>query len=341
MSGYEPGADTPRRRLRSISGRHARRAALAVFCAVLIAAGATGVTQYARTYWLYRGFPPPSLPSSVKVTRGGHTKEVTVVPGTEEVIDISSPSIAGRTEPAYVYLPPGYFQHPTERYPVFYILHGSPGGPINFLRVIPMGYIEDLLVAEHLMRPMILVGPTGNPSFFSDTEWADSPRPGNDWATYLARDVVGTIDRMYRTIPNGADRIIGGLSEGGYGALNIAFQHPGEFRVVESWSGYMTADGSILEAWGVRPSAALLARNSPAVEARRVADELVRDRTFIWFYCGSGDPLAGQNRSFAAELSALGIPHEFEILRGGHSWVLWRQMARGALLAASEHVANG
>ena len=35
---------------------------------------------------------------------------------------------------------------------------------------------------------------------------------------------------------------LAGLSEGGYGALNIGIHHPGEFRVLESWSGYERAD---------------------------------------------------------------------------------------------------
>ena len=52
------------------------------------------------------------------------------------------------------------------------------------------------------------------------------------------------VDRRYRTIRSGSGRAIGGLSEGGYGALNIGLHHPGRFRVIESWSGYQRADSS-------------------------------------------------------------------------------------------------
>src|SRR5207302_956945 len=65
--------------------------------------------------------------------------------------------------------------------------------------------------------------------------------PGEDWATFVSRDVVDAIDTDYRTIASPAGRAIAGLSEGGYGAVNIALQYPNEFRVVESWSGYMRA----------------------------------------------------------------------------------------------------
>ena len=61
------------------------------------------------------------------------------------------------------------------------------------------------------------------------------------WETFVARDLVETIDARYRTIRSPAGRAIGGLSEGGYGAINIGLHHPREFKVIESWSGYAEA----------------------------------------------------------------------------------------------------
>lgn len=307
---------------------------------VLVVAGATGMVQYIQTYWLYRGFAAPSVPAMVVVPNchhgSGKTCVVKVVQGSLEEVEIPGAALAGHSEPAFVYLPPGYFQHPSERYPVFYILHGAPGGPINFVHVIPMGDEEDILVAEHLMRPMILVGPTGTPTSFGDTEWANISR-GNDWTSYVARDVVRYIDHTFRTIASPADRAIGGLSEGGYGALNIALHYPREFSVIESWSGYMTADAGVRSVWGAHPSAERLAANSPAVEIQRLATLLRRQHVYIWFYCGRSDPLVGQNRHFAAELASLGIASHFQAPKGGHTWVLWRGMARDDLLVVSEH----
>jgi S-formylglutathione hydrolase FrmB len=66
--------------------------------------------------------------------------------------------------------------------------------------------------------------------------------PGNGWETFVTRDLVRAIDARYRTIPDGTARGLAGLSEGGYGALNIGLHHPGEFDLLESWSGYMIAD---------------------------------------------------------------------------------------------------
>jgi enterochelin esterase-like enzyme len=48
----------------------------------------------------------------------------------------------------------------------------------------------------------------------------------------MAEDVVSTIDQRYRTIPSAQARAIGGLSMGGMGALDLAFQHPDIWAVV-------------------------------------------------------------------------------------------------------------
>ena len=313
------------------------KVALTVLSAAVVLGGVSGVVQYARTYWLYRGFPPPNIPSVVRVHSPTGTRLVRVQSGTTLTIYVRSPALGGRVELVDVYLPPGYSQHPTERYPVYYLLHGTPGAPTNFFHVADIGVVEDELVAEGLMRPMIIVAPTGAPSFFADTEWANGVRPHTAWETYMVRDVVRAIDHEFRTIPSGRYRIVGGLSEGGYGALDMAIHHPGEFRVVESWSGYMYAD-HVPGVFGAHPRRAMLEYDSPAIAIRRVAAVLRREHLFIWFYSGRRDELLGQNIAFARELTSLHIAHRFLVEPGGHDWRLWRSMTAAALLAASRHL---
>ncbi len=146
-----------------------------------------------------------------------------------------------------------------------YLLHGVPGRPAGFLATVRLGVVEDELVARRRARPMILVMPFGSTGSFTDKEWANGVRPGEGWETFVARDLVRSIDARYRTIARGSARVLAGLSEGGYGALNIGLHHPGEFGVLESWSGYQRADdlGAI---FGHRKT--VLARNSPALDAR-------------------------------------------------------------------------
>jgi hypothetical protein len=211
-----------------MSGRWLLPVLVASLCA-FVAVGFVGVGRYARNYWLYRGFPPPSDPAYVSQR------------GTVEQIKVTSAALGGRSQPVYVYLPPGYDDHPNERYPVLYLLHGFPGRPLAFLLTVRMGVVEDELVARHRAHPLILVMPFGSTGTFTDKEWANGIGPYEGWGTFVWRDVVHAIDARYRTIASPAARAIGGLSEGGYGAVNIALQHPHEFSLVESWSGYERA----------------------------------------------------------------------------------------------------
>ena len=326
------GADRP------AVGRGRRRLALVlliVACAVVAVPGAVGAVRYAVTFWLYRGFPAPTAPGSVVASHGGKPVKVKVIPTTEQTIYVTSPALGGYRDKVDVILPPGYASQPGRRYPVLYLLHGVPGLPSNFLTVGDVATDEATLVAQGRMQPLILVMPTGARSFLNDEEWANGVRPGNDWETFVARDLVRAIDAGYRTIPDGAARGLAGLSEGGYGSLNIGLHHPGEFDLLESWSGYMIAD-NIPAIFG--NSQALRSYNSPADEVLLVAPQLIADGTYIWFYCGKSDGLAGQNRDFSTELTLLGIAHDFFERPGSHDWALWRSQMSQALITASEHL---
>jgi enterochelin esterase-like enzyme len=293
--------------------------------ALFVAGGAVGVYRYGWNYWLYRGFPPPKDPAFV--TTAGTTQEISV----------PSPALGGRTQQVVVYLPPGYASNPTRRYPVFYLLHGFPGRPAAFLLTVRAGVVDDILTARGRGQPLILVMPFGSTGTFTDKEWANGVRAHEGWETFVARDLVRAIDSRYRTVASGVGRALGGLSEGGYGALNIGLHHPGEFRVLESWSGYEKADNLESIFGGDRQ---LLSRNSPLEILDGVAPGLLRAHTYVWFYSGTTDRLRGQNRAFAAELARVGVAHRFFLVRGGHNWGLWRGEASLALLAAATHLAH-
>jgi enterochelin esterase-like enzyme len=290
-----------------------------------VAVGFVGVDHYGRNYWLYRGFPPPRDPAYVTVR------------GSVEQIDVTSPALGGRSQQVYVYLPPGYNDHPNRRYPVLYLLHGFPGRPLAFLLTVRMGVVEDELVAKRKAQPLILVMPFGSTGTFTDKEWANGIGSAEGWRTFVSRDVVRAIDARYRTVATRTGRGIAGLSEGGYGAINIALQTPQEFSLVESWSGYEKAAhnhsifGRQLEG---------LATNTPLDRLRQAAPTLRRNHTYFWFYSGSDDSLKDQNRVFATALAAAHIPHTYLELRGGHNWALWRGMAWRAYLAAAKRLAH-
>jgi enterochelin esterase-like enzyme len=291
-------------------------AALAAFVAV----GLLGARGYVDNFLTYRGFDPPRDPSFV------------VQPGTLERVQVPAPSLGGRLQQTYVYLPPGYAQHPQRRYPVLYLLHGFPGRPLAFIETVQMGVVEDTLTSLGTAQPMILVMPFGSTGTFTDKEWANGVGAADGWASFVSSDVVRYVDAHYRTVPSAAGRAIGGLSEGGFGAVNIALQHPNEFSVVESWSGYMQP-AQVRSIYG--SNLQLLSRNDPMQRVRKDASALRADHTYFWFYSGSEDKLRTQNAAFARVLGGLGVPHRYRLVFGGHNWALWRANARLAYVAAA------
>jgi enterochelin esterase-like enzyme len=305
---------------------HLRRglsgAVLASLLAFLVV-GFVGLYRYVDNFWVYRGFAPPRDPGYVTVR------------GTQQRFYIASAALGGRRQPVDVYLPPGYATHPHRRYPVLYLLHGVPGRPGAFLDTVRMGVVEDELVALHKAHPMILAMPFGSTGSFTDKEWANGVRPHEAWETFLARDVVRGVDTRFRTIRSARGRALAGLSEGGYGALNIGIHHPREFGVLESWSGYERAD-PVRAVFGT--SGASLVRNSPLLTVRHAVRTLKRRHVFFWFYSGLGDRLRPQNAAFAVELARLRVPHHYYVVRGGHNWALWRGNAARAYLAASRRL---
>ncbi len=324
--------------------RHRRRlpaagllAALAVVVALVI---------YGVFGWLHKASSAPSSSreavstvSSGSRPRASSRSQAAYPPASVQELILSSPAIGGFKDTVYVVLPPGYAQHPLEHYPVYYLLHGNPGKPYSFVHSRHI-QIQDLLaklIGQHKIKPMIIVMPSGGRTFNSAEQWANGPSPVNQWETFVARDLVSAIDARYRTIDSWAGRAIAGVSEGGYGALNIGLHHPTEFAVIESWSGYMEPL-NLSSVFGMRRN--LINYNTPMLTVRAVAAQLRAEGTYIWFYCGSKDSSYRENVEFEAELEQLGIDHAFApSLPVAHSVALWDHYFPEALIVASEHMA--
>lgn len=327
------GSGAPVRRQRLI-----RRVVVCLLAIAFVAAGLFGAGEYGVFFWRYRGFPPPSAPAAVISSSHGGRHVVQVRRATVVHLTVRAPSLGGWNAPVDVVLPPGYDGASQVRYPVLYLLHGFPGEASNFFSAGDLLPTFEVLLAEQEIRPMILVLPESK-EFFADTEWANGVQPDSGWETFVSDTLVRAIDGRYRTIRTASGRGIAGLSEGGYGALNIGLQHPSEYSLLESWSGYETAD-DVAAIFG--KEASLLHANSPMDEVQSRASALRDHHVYIWMYVGSDDPALHENQVFSEALTALGVAHRMVTVPGTrHSWALWREMMAASLISASEHLAHG
>ena len=167
------------------------------------------------------------------------------ISGSVRLDQIESAALAGNplgdpaTRTVAVYLPPGYDPEGGARYPALYVLHGYTGnvGALLSTRPWETNVVQwaDRLIAGKRMRPSLVVLVDGF-TRLGGSQYVDSIHNGN-YATYAVRDVVGHVDRTYRTIASEGGRAVLGKSSGGFGAMHLVLEHPGVFGAFASHSG--------------------------------------------------------------------------------------------------------
>jgi len=316
--------DKQRGRSRRRPSKRVKRYALAAVLLAWVAAGIYGVTSYGHSYYRFRGFPAPHTPKGIPA-------------GKVETVSFFSPAL--HEERSYlIYLPPGYAGAAARgrRFPVYYFLHGSPGWPSLVLDAGHLGVDADILLHEHLIRPMLIVMPDGrNGTFASDTEWADT-RHG-DYEGFVM-DVVRSVDSRWATIHTRGGRALAGNSEGAYAAVNLSLRHPQTFSVAESWSGYVKP--TVKKGPFAGEPAAVIAANDPGIYLPRVAPELRRLPLHAYIYTGKSDHSARQISGFAQRLRTAGVDVTLSLFPGGHNWRVWRAHAPLMLEYASRWLAQ-
>ena len=184
--------------------------------------------------------------------------------------------------------------------------------------------------------PMIVVMPDGFRGFYTKNE------NGPDYAQYIGQELPNMIERIFPASPKPADRCIGGLSMGGYGALRIALGFPGQFVSVNSHSGALMVasrakppDGfpEAKNIFGSHPQGTdhdLLALAQKAATAKSLPK--------IRIDCGIDDYLFQDSQDFHAGLNKLKIRHEYEEFPGAHDWHYWETHIPEALKFHARHL---
>lgn len=239
------------------------------------------------------------------------------------VIELALPgSVSGfGTHTALVYLPPQYFTEQSRRFPVLYLIHGSPGAPVDWFRAARAASAG--MAAARAGHPVILIAPRASRSWSDDSECVD--RPSEHVESYLTRDVVAVADRLLRTVPSREGRAIIGNSAGGFCALNLGLRHREVFSGIGDLSGYdhPTFDGGMAALFGRRPDLSRTAASEdPSQYARGLSSS---PRMRIWFDSGRADLLP--LREVARLSRVLRRAGHLVVLReraGGHDYGVWR-----------------
>ena len=148
--------------------------------------------------------------------------------------------------------------------------------------------------------------------------WHD--RRGARWGRYVMETVLPRALRLTGADPR---RIaVGGISMGGFGALNLARLHPRRFCAVGGHSAALF-DASARKLPRAFDDRADFARN----DLLRIAAR--NPRAFagparLWLDVGRSDPFASADRRFAGALHRAGLPLSFHAWPGRHAGAYWR-----------------
>lgn len=245
----------------------------------------------------------------------------------------------GREWSYTIYLPDGY-ETSGLAYPVLYLLHGNGGTHTDWVRQGNIEATTDALIEAGEIPPTVIVMPDAGTTWYVDRKEA--------METAIIRDLIPRIEREYRVIPNRTNRLIGGLSMGGYGTMRLAMKYPEMFGAAALLSpaiydpeppatsaarrvGVFGADDYDTETWN--------AMNYPALWPAYLAKDMP-----VPMYLNSGDDDAFRIEMEVAEfytlLRANDQPAELRIVDGGHTWEVWRSTIGDAMRYIFSHGAG-
>ena len=222
----------------------------------------------------------------------------------------------------HVYTPPGY-EGGTDKYPVFYLLHGAGDEDSGWSTIGRAGFILDNLLAQKKAKPMIVVMPNGSlprPTNFPRNTPGATPSPEvraamesfqNRFTDELLNNIVPFVEKNYRVVPGRDNRALAGLSMGGGQTLRVITTHPDQFAYVGIWSAGIF--GGNAADWETRNSEFL-------AHAGKFNDSV----KLLSISIGDKDFLLNASKSLEEALDKHGIKHETHISGGGHTWVNWR-----------------
>jgi len=228
-----------------------------------------------------------------------------------------------------IYLPPDY--ETSERsYPVLYLLHGGGDDQTGWVQFGEVLHIADKAIEEGRCTPMIIVMPdasSGERGYFNSVR--------GDWRyeDFFFQEFLPYVEKTYRIRGDKRYRAVAGLSMGGGGSFIYVLHHPELFSSacpLSASTGALSVSAAKeqlekrlketvtekeAETYFQRYSALYLVENMPEEQKKAVR----------WYIdCGDDDFLFEGNSLIHIAMRKGGIPHEFRIREGGHTWTYWR-----------------
>lgn len=197
-----------------------------------------------------------------------------------------------------VYLPPCY-SDTGRTYPTLYMLPGNIYTD-SIWDELGLDEAAEAGIKEKRIKPMLIVMLSGGQ--LANTT---SGGPGS-YESFMLEEFIPYFEGTYCALPNGKGRAIGGMSRGGYWALEIAFRHPDEFLSV---GGH---------------SAALVDYNGgPTINPSNTGLDNDLGALRIYLDIGENDWLLNNVQQLHEQMAAAQRPHTWVLNQGIHEEAYW------------------
>lgn len=215
-----------------------------------------------------------------------------------EEFEIASKNFGTRKIKVYV---PEIYKTSNERFGAMYFQDGS-----EYATRAGAPHVLNALIKAKAISPFMLV--LIDPKDRMKEYWAN-----DQWADFVANEVVHEIDKRYRTVANRDGRALLGASLGGITSLNIGLRHPDKFSRLGGQSSSFWVDNE------------------------RVVKELEKidaEKTKFKFYLDDGTfEGVDDTRRVNVMLRGKGYPVTYIEGSTGHNWTAWRDRLADAFIA--------
>ncbi|WP_375504804.1 alpha/beta hydrolase [uncultured Nostoc sp.] len=241
-------------------------------------------------------------------------------------IETYTSQVMGASRTYGVSLPPGYEQNPKQSYPVIFLLHGGHGNSTDWFNQNKGQALKTVeqLYAKGKLPPSIIITPDGNDKRGSsphrDPEYIDGPN--GKVSTAVGDELVKVVQSRYRTLNNPDFWAMGGLSSGGWGAMNVGLHNLDRFSILFSHSGYFHDKSGPM--------------NSPITYIKTIPLQ-AQKKLRIYLDSGTSDiEEIKEAQNFSQVLDKLKVYNLFRQFPGSHTWKYWREHLSDSLIFVGE-----
>lgn len=237
-----------------------------------------------------------------------------------------SSDVLGVEKEFAVYLPSGYDEN-ENRYPVVYLLHPAGGTHDIWINMGEMPQIADDAIRSGMAFPMIIVLPdaSGMAEYRMGKHLGYFDVPDWSYEKYFHEELIPLIDTTYRTKADKKHRAVVGASMGGEAAVSYAQKHPELYGASCAISGILGHPEQSRLASTDKDYAQSLIENNPSVFVENAtADVVEKLKTVRWYTdCGDSDYFYEGNIQFFLAMKRQGVPIDYRMRSGVHSWYYW------------------